>query len=427
MALSTTQNNYLSTNVFGALGVYSYTGIPACIKNSGDTYLKGNIYLGNETVDLSGNYTDTSGNIIVKIQGTQYIITPSMLINLSTLSTTYTSPTAVSSLITTALSPINTALTNITTNMNGITYISASDTTNFTNTNVILNGNVGIGNPLNSKTNTFYGTNTFIGTANFNYNLPTSSITPSSGTQFITKNYADSTYSTSSISTLLSLNNAWTGSNSFNTLLPTSSITPSSGTQLITKTYADTTFSTSSTVSSAISSALGSYITSSSLATTLASYITSSSLTTTLASYITSSSLTTTLASYITSSSLTTTLASYVLSSTYTANNSILTGLINSNTNILMTTTTLYRTYITNTGSGSLLFQILSSSTASSYDGYIFTIRNRNHSSNTVAISSQFADTSIYLLGSNTAITGYTLPALSSITFVIYNGIYYQI
>ena len=41
---------------------------------------------------------------------------------------------------------------------------------------------------------------------------------------------------------LLGSNNIWTGSNMFNTTLPTSTVTPSSGTQLITKTYADGAF-----------------------------------------------------------------------------------------------------------------------------------------------------------------------------------------
>jgi hypothetical protein len=41
---------------------------------------------------------------------------------------------------------------------------------------------------------------------------------------------------------LLSSSNAWTNTNTFNTSLPTSTLTPSSGTQLITKTYADGAF-----------------------------------------------------------------------------------------------------------------------------------------------------------------------------------------
>jgi hypothetical protein len=39
-----------------------------------------------------------------------------------------------------------------------------------------------------------------------------------------------------------SFNNVWTGTNTFNSFLPTSSLTPSSGTQLITKTYVDDNF-----------------------------------------------------------------------------------------------------------------------------------------------------------------------------------------
>ena len=38
---------------------------------------------------------------------------------------------------------------------------------------------------------------------------------------------------------ILNTNNIWTGTNTFNTYLPTSTLTPSSGTELITKNYAD--------------------------------------------------------------------------------------------------------------------------------------------------------------------------------------------
>ena len=91
--------------------------------------------------------------------------------------------------------------------------------------------------------------------------------------------------------------------------------------------------SATATATYATISSLSNYVTSSALATTLSSYVTSSSLTTTLSSYalssalssyalvsslsayVTNSSLTSTLSSYVTSSSLTTTLSSYALSS----------------------------------------------------------------------------------------------------------------
>jgi hypothetical protein len=45
--------------------------------------------------------------------------------------------------------------------------------------------------------------------------------------------------SKTSSSSILANNNTWTGTNAFNTSIPTTSLTPSSGTQLITKTYGD--------------------------------------------------------------------------------------------------------------------------------------------------------------------------------------------
>ena len=41
---------------------------------------------------------------------------------------------------------------------------------------------------------------------------------------------------------ILNTNNIWTGTNTYNSYLPTSTLTPSLGTQLITKTYADSNF-----------------------------------------------------------------------------------------------------------------------------------------------------------------------------------------
>jgi hypothetical protein len=61
----------------------------------------------------------------------------------------------------------------------------------------------------------------------------------------------------------------------------------------------------------AINSSLSGYVTSSGLATTLSSYVSNASLTTTLSSYVSNASLTTTLSSYVSSSGLTTTLSNY--------------------------------------------------------------------------------------------------------------------
>ena len=76
----------------------------------------------------------------------------------------------------------------------------------------------------------------------FNSYLPTSTQTPTTPTQLITKTYADSTFQPVGSYATLGGSNAFTGTNTFNTNLPTSTQTPSTGTQLITKTYADSTY-----------------------------------------------------------------------------------------------------------------------------------------------------------------------------------------
>lgn len=63
---------------------------------------------------------------------------------------------------------------------------------------------------------------------------------PVSAQDAATKNYVDTHGGGGGVS--LSGTNAWTGTNSYNTNLPTSTLTPSSATQLITKTYADSTY-----------------------------------------------------------------------------------------------------------------------------------------------------------------------------------------
>ena len=52
---------------------------------------------------------------------------------------------------------------------------------------------------------------------------------------------------------ILNTNNIWTGTNTYNTYLPTSTLTPTTGTQLITKNFSDGTyidFTTDQTISS---------------------------------------------------------------------------------------------------------------------------------------------------------------------------------
>ena len=81
--------------------------------------------------------------------------------------------------------------------------------------------------------------NTWTGTNAFNTSLPTSTLTPTAPTQLITKTYADTTYHPAGSYATLGGTNAFTGNNSFNTNLPTSSLTPTTSTQLITKAYGD--------------------------------------------------------------------------------------------------------------------------------------------------------------------------------------------
>jgi microcystin-dependent protein len=94
---------------------------------------------------------------------------------------------------------------------------------------------------VQSNNNAFTGTNTF------NTSLPTSNLIPSLSSQFITKLYADSTYTASggtTLSAVQSNNNVWTGTNAFNTSLPTTTLSPTLSTQLISKSYCDTQIAT---------------------------------------------------------------------------------------------------------------------------------------------------------------------------------------
>ena len=80
-------------------------------------------------------------------------------------------------------------------------------------------------------------------TVSFNSNLPTSTLTPTTGNQLITKTYADTTYAVAGAYATLGGNNAFTGTNTFNTNLPTSTVaSSSSGTQFITRNIGDARF-----------------------------------------------------------------------------------------------------------------------------------------------------------------------------------------
>lgn len=77
------------------------------------------------------------------------------------------------------------------------------------------------------------GANAWTGTNSFNVNLPTSTLTPSSGSELVTKTYADTKGG-------LGIFNTWTSANTFNSVLPSSSLAPTSANQLCNKTYVDT-------------------------------------------------------------------------------------------------------------------------------------------------------------------------------------------
>jgi len=121
---------------------------------------------------------------------------------------------------------------------------------------------------LTSTADATYGrlsvANAWTNTNTFNSFLPTSTLTPTSSNQLITKNYGDTTYLTISnaSSTYLTIANAlstygrlasanaWTSTNTFNTNLPTSTLTPTLSTQLITKGFSDSTYLTIANASS---------------------------------------------------------------------------------------------------------------------------------------------------------------------------------
>jgi hypothetical protein len=90
------------------------------------------------------------------------------------------------------------------------------------------------------------GTNSWSGTNAFNSNIPTTTLTPTSLTQFITKGYGDSNYAGSGI---LSGTNSWSGTNAFNSNIPTTTLTPTSLTQFITKGYGDSNYAGSGILS----------------------------------------------------------------------------------------------------------------------------------------------------------------------------------
>jgi len=122
-------------------------------------------------------------------------------------------------------------LTNITLDIQA-QISNKANTTDLTTTNSsisTLQTSVNLKGGLSSD-NTWSGTNTY------NSYIPTTTLTPTLSSQFITKAYADSNYAGTGI---LSGTNTWTGSNVYNLNLPTSTKEPTSSTEFTNKAYVD--------------------------------------------------------------------------------------------------------------------------------------------------------------------------------------------
>jgi len=200
----------------------------------------GNLNLGNETGTV-GAYTDTGGSITFKLNDVTYTISTTILKYLSTLSGDITSlfsakqntlsydsvPTSLSSNSLTS-GTIYTALQNYLTT-------STASSTYATITNLALKA------PLASPT--FTGTVSGISTSMIsgisNYATlasPTFTGTVSGITaSMVGLGNVNNTSDATKLSNTQSNNNAWTGTNTFNSSLPTSTLTPSTSTELITK------------------------------------------------------------------------------------------------------------------------------------------------------------------------------------------------
>lgn len=161
------------------------------------------------------------------------------------------------------LTTSNTNITTLQTNTTDILYTPLTLTTSLIN-NLTVNGNINnvpnakfgyltnitsdIQAQINSKASSTNLTsaiallgglstnNSWSGTNEFNTSIPTTTLTPSLSSQFITKAYADSNYAGTGI---LSGSNTWTGTNTYNSYLPTSTIEPTTTTHLTNKAYVD--------------------------------------------------------------------------------------------------------------------------------------------------------------------------------------------
>lgn len=67
----------------------------------------------------------------------------------------------------------------------------------------------------------------------FNTSIPTTTLTPTTGTQFVTKGFSDGAYGR------IAFANIWTNTNTFNSFLPTSTLSATTATQFVTKGFSD--------------------------------------------------------------------------------------------------------------------------------------------------------------------------------------------
>ena len=150
-----TYNKFKSTKIYGNLynSDYADGSVIANAQFDRDLTVLQNLYLGTEQTDISGNIVDSYGNIKVKINGIQYTITPSNLIQLNnsiaTQSWTTTAiNTAISSLISNSPSTLDT--------LNELATALGNDP-NFATT---VSNNIATKGGLTSN-NTWSGTNIF--------------------------------------------------------------------------------------------------------------------------------------------------------------------------------------------------------------------------------------------------------------------------
>jgi hypothetical protein len=288
--MALTYNNFKSTTIKGSFNNLDYPdgSIQASANFQRNVDIKGNINLGNETstTDATTNvttYTDTGGNILVKINGITYTITPTILSYLNTLN-----------------SNVQTQITNIINN-NYLTETSLNVARSWSNTQNFQ----GI-NAVSVNASGYYlysGTPRNYTQINFSSFLTASSLsgyqTISNMSNYLTTSNASATYQPiGSYLTETSLNVArsWSDTQNFQGINAVS--VNASGYYLYTGTpsnYTQINFSSFLTASALTAyqtiANMSNYVLNSSLSTTLSNYVLNSTLSTTLSGYLTSASL----------------------------------------------------------------------------------------------------------------------------------------